>query len=308
MSELGKVNELNLREEWRNEEKDFTPWLSENLELLEDIIELDLELKGTEISVGSYKADIVAESTQIETGDVVIENQLGKSDHDHLGKVITYASGLDASYIIWVCEKVREEHKAAVDWLNQNLEKEVGVIALEIKLIQIGDSKPAPQFKVISKPEEWSKYVKSAASAEITETKQMQREFWSGLKEYMKEKGTFLNPRKPRAQHWYSFAIGHKDFKISLIINTRDKKARCELYIMNKGTERLKELKKYKEEIEENLKGDVGWQPLEDKKASRIVQYKDFNLMEDEWEETFEWFKGKAEKFYEVFKPKVQNI
>lgn len=308
MSELGNIEEVNLRKMWRDEEKDFTPWLSQNLQLLEDVIDLDLELKDTEVSVGRYTADIVAQPTQTETGDVVIENQLEKSDHDHLGKIITYASGLNASYIVWICKRFREEHKSAVDWLNENFERDVGILALEIKLLKIDDSKPAPQFKVINKPEEWSKHVKSVASGEITETKRLQREFWSELREYMKDEGTFLNPRKPRPQHWYSFSIGRSGFHISLILDTRKNESRCELYIKKNGTERLRELKKSKEEIESQLDGELEWQLLEDKEASRVVQYKDFNPKADKWDEAFRWYKEKAENFHKVFKPKIQEL
>ena len=309
MGKLGNVEEVNLREQWKNEQYDFTPWLSENLGLLEDVIGLDLEVKGTEVSVGKYNADIVAQPTSSEAGDVVIENQLGKSDHDHLGKVITYASGLDASYIVWICEKIQEEHKAAVDWLNENLSRDTGIIALEIKLLKIDNSNPAPQFKVISEPEEWSKYVKSATTGELTETKQLQREFWSKLKEHMEEKGSPLNPRKPRPQHWYDFSTGSRNFIIRLVVDTRKKEVRCELYIRKDGTDYIRKLKGMKKDLEEDLEGDLDWQPLEEKDASRIVQYKDFDVKtKGDWYEAIQWCKKKAEKFYEVFKPRIQNL
>ncbi|MFW5902837.1 MAG: DUF4268 domain-containing protein [archaeon] len=309
MSELGEIQEVDLRRQWQKEDREFTPWLSNNLDLIEEKLEIDLELKGTEVPVGSYNADIVAEPTQSEKGSVVIENQLGKSDHDHLGKIITYASGLDASYVVWICKEIQEEHKAAVDWLNENFSKDVGFLALEIKLWKIGESKTAPKFNVICKPDEWSKYVQSTASEELSETKRMQREFWSEFREYLEEKGTPLNPRKPKPQHWYSFSIGVRHFKISLTVNTREDKIGCELYISKEGSKKIRELKEWREEIEEKCKTKLDWQKLEEKKASRIAQYKDFDLYnQEEWEEAFKWLKERAETFHKVFKPKIKEI
>jgi len=309
LSELGEIQEVDLRKQWQKEDREFTPWLSNNLDLIEEKLDIDLELKGTEVPVGSYNADIVAQPTQSEKGDVVIENQLGKSDHDHLGKIITYASGLDASYVVWVCKEIQEEHKAAVDWLNENFSKDVGFLALEIKLWKIGDSNMAPKFNVICKPDEWSKYVQSTASEELSETKRMQREFWSQFKEYLEEKGSPLNPRKPRPQHWYSFAIGVSGYHLSLIANTRDDRIECKLYIEENGTERIQELMRWREEIEEKCGAELEWNKLEEKKASGIAQYRDFNLYnKDKWEEAFKWLKDRLETFHKVFRPKVKKI
>ena len=144
---LGILNRVDLKEFWKDEAREFTPWLSreENLSLLADTLGLELELVDTEVSVGNFNADIVAKDV-LGDRNVIIENQLEKTNHDHLGKIITYASGLDAQVIVWICNKVTEEHRKAVDWLNEITNDKIAFFALEIELWAIDASMPAPKF------------------------------------------------------------------------------------------------------------------------------------------------------------------
>lgn len=234
MTELGRITEVNLRNQWSREEE-FTSWLSDHLDNLSDELDLDLELIDTEVIVGeAFRADILAQPIPEEVGDVIIENQFRKSDHAHLGKIITYGAGLDASYVIWICEPLRDEHRTAIDWLNENSGETTGYLALEIKLLRIDDSNPAPAFEVISKPDEWGKSVRREARGRLTPTKELQKKFWDNFKSYMEERGTSLSLRKTYPRHWYSFAVGRVGFKISLTVNTRENKVGCELYISKK--------------------------------------------------------------------------
>ena len=166
MNTLGKIKKVELREGWKHEANDFTRWMSqeENLALLGDEVGFDIKLIQTEAKVGSFNVDILAEEEN--TGNkIVIENQLEVSDHDHLGKVITYASGYNAKIVIWVVKDVREEHRNAIDWLNENTNEEIGFYLLKIELWQIEDSLPAPKFEIICKPNDWAKTIKSTSES-----------------------------------------------------------------------------------------------------------------------------------------------
>ena len=144
MINLGTLKEItDLRSIWPHEALNFTPWVAENVELLADAVGVD----ETESSVGNFNVDIYASETGTDR-KIIIENQLEDTDHDHLGKLITYASGKDADVVIWVVKHAREEHKAAVEWLNNHTDDKIGFFLCEIKLFQIGDSDIAPLFTV----------------------------------------------------------------------------------------------------------------------------------------------------------------
>ncbi len=305
---LGKLRKIELREGWKHEANDFTKWLAleENLALLGNEIGFDIKLIQTEAKVGSFNVDILAEEEN--TGNkVIIENQLEVSDHDHLGKVITYASGYDAKVIVWVVKDVREEHRRAIDWLNENTNEEIGFYLLRIELWQIENSLPAPKFEMVCKPNDWAKAVKSSAdSNELTDTKIKQLEFWDAFKNFAKQNKTVLRFQKSYPQHWTSISIGSSDCHISLTINSRDKQFACEIYIPN-NKDLYKNFFEKRTEIESELNEQLEWMPLPDKKASRIklVLTGDFEK-EADWNTYFEWMQDKAEHFQKVF-PKYIN-
>ena len=165
MVELGKLKEISdLREIWPHEARDFTPWLAKNIKELGDTIGIDILIEETESSVGDFNVDIYA--TDADTNKkIIIENQLEDTDHDHLGKLITYASGKDADLVIWLVRKARPEHRAAIEWLNNHTDEGVGFILCEIKLYQIGDSLAAPKFEIIEQPNNWVKNIKAHLGA-----------------------------------------------------------------------------------------------------------------------------------------------
>ncbi|EMY69843.1 DUF4268 domain-containing protein [Leptospira vanthielii] len=233
MKTLGKFIKIDLREFWPDEAKSFTPWLSkqENLVVLSDEIGIDLELEGIEVHIGNYKADIVCRDISNDQ-KIIIENQLEKSNHDHLGKIITYASGIDAFTIIWICSLITEEHRQAIDWLNQNTIEDIRFFAIEIELWQIDQSNPAPKFNIICKPNEWVKSSKDLKiNKTLTETKQIQLDYWNFIIDYFKKNKTTLSLRKPRPQHWYSLSLGKSKYSLSLTVNTMKNKLGCEIYI-----------------------------------------------------------------------------
>lgn len=219
---LGKMEQVELREVWEDEAGDFTPWLASDigLSLLGDTIGLQLELIGQEQKVGPYKADILARAIEEDEDEdhlVIVENQLDKTNHDHLGKLIVYAAGKRAHTVVWIAETFTDEHRQALDWLNENSGKALAFFGLQIELWRIGGSNPAPQFKVVSSPNAWAKEAaKEEDTRALTETKQDQLQFWEEVKQYGQTHHSPIQWRKPRGQHWYPLAVGRAGFWMNL--------------------------------------------------------------------------------------------
>lgn len=300
---LSRLKKVDLRAYWTHEARDFTIWLSnqDNLDLLGDEIGIEISLVETEASVGRFNVDILAEESN--TGrKIIIENQLEKTDHDHLGKIITYASGLEANIIIWIVKEALEEHQQALSWLNENTDSDLSFFLIQIELWQIDDSNCAPQINVIQKPNDWYKEVKNTIEkAKLTETKKLQLDFWSTLRDYAEEINSGISFRKPHPQQWYNVSFGSSDAHISLTINTQKDEITCEIYIPD-SKETYYTFLENKEDIEDNLGYNLEWFELPDKKASRIKLVKPFSIKEEEnWEEALNWFIEKVDQLQKEF-------
>lgn len=313
---LSKISKVDLRDCWKNEATDFTPWLAseENIALLADALGMnELEVKAQEEHVGPFRADILCVDPGTDK-QVLIENQLEKTDHNHLGQILTYAAGLDAVTIIWIAERFTEEHRAAIDWLNRITDKEFNFFGVEIGLIKIGDSMAAPMFNVIAKPNGWSKDVKSSSnksSNDRTEVENYRYDFWSAFCEYMKKNPSKLfKTQSPSYNHWMNIAIGRGGFQISLLVNTRDQKVTIQLY-MPDDTDKVyfDALLLHKEEAEATLGVKLDWRRLDGKRASSIDYSQVFDVTNPaKQEEIFGWYKEYTEKFIGLFKPIVKKI
>jgi len=306
--ELGKLEKIPLREAWKHEALNFTNWLAkeENLQLLSDEIGIDISLIQTEASVGKFSVDVLAEE-ESSNRKIVIENQLEPTDHDHLGKIITYASGFDAEIIIWIVKDVRDEHKQAVDWLNENTIEKINLFVIKIELWKISDSPFAPKFNIISKPNSWAKALKKSTSSQSTsitsDLKLLQREFWSSFNDYVQTKESTLSVRTPRPQHWYDLTLGlGQRAHISLIVHKREQYCSVEIYIPN-SKELYSKLEEQKEVIERETNLRYEWMELPNKQASRImVKYQPFTLGNSEqWNEYFQWLYETIETMKPVF-------
>lgn len=198
-----------MRQLWKHEQHDFSKWIAhaENIELLNEILGLTLVDVDKEVYVGAYRCDIVAQDER--TGaKVIIENQLEPSSHDHLGKLITYASGLDASVIVWIVTEAREEHKSAIEWLNNNTNQNANFFLIELHAYQIGDSLPAPKFEVIERPNDFIKLSKSKnGKNEMSKTQSERLEFWTMFNDVIAERGKPFNIRKASTDHWYDVSL-----------------------------------------------------------------------------------------------------
>lgn len=314
MMSLGTIESVDIRDVWKDEAREFTPWLAseDGLALLGEMLGVDLELIATESRTGSYKADIVAQIIdEDEERIVIIENQLDKTNHDHLGKIITYASGHNAVTCVWVAPSFTDEHRQAMDWLNENM-PDVTFFALEIDLIRIGDSNPAPQLKTISSPNEWKKAVRASHIKEVSEVKLDQLRFWQEIQEYADQQpaSTVQLGRTPRPQHWFNIAIGRTGFRLAFTVSSLSRRVGCEIFMYNEYAKQYFDmLHDQKESIETQLGYDLEWQRLEEKKGSRIAKYRDGLIEnEDERQELVEWLYTKAVEFHRVFGSRIQTL
>lgn len=292
MVNLSKLEEIkDLRTVWPHEALDFTPWLSQddNITLLADAIGIDITVDETESSVGDFNVDIFASETGTDR-KIIIENQLEDTNHDHLGKLITYASGKSADIVIWVVKHAREEHKAAIEWLNNHTDDNVGFFLCEIKLYKIGNSEPAVKFEVIEKPNDWTKEVKKSES--INETQQLRYDYWVAFEDYAFKNPTFaknFKKRKPSKNHWLNFSIGSSACHIAVSQIKQRNELDVELYISD-DTELYNSLYENKTDIELISGLSFDWRELPDRKASRIVLEKSVQLEnKNAWESQFEW-------------------
>ncbi len=305
MISLGQLKEIkDLREVWPHEALDFTPWLAEesNLALLADAIGLDITVDETESKVGDFNVDIYASETGTER-KIIIENQLEDTNHDHLGKLITYASGKGADIVVWIVKRAREEHRAAIEWLNNHTDENISFFLIEIKLYKIGDSDPAVKFEVIEKPNNWAKEIKKHTSSDPA--RQFRLEYWTAFNEYAFTKPVFVKNfkrRKPGADHWMTLSLGSSAYHLDILTLKKRNAVSVEFYISNDKSIYHK-LLPYREEIETDIGFALDWRELPDKKASRIIIEKPVNLDEyNEWNSQFDWIIDMCIRFKNAFK------
>lgn len=299
---LGTLKEISdLRSIWPHEALNFTPWVAENIDLLSDAIGIDITVDETESSVGDFNVDIYASETGTDR-KIIIENQLEDTDHDHLGKIITYASGKEADLIIWIVKHARDEHKSAIEWLNNHTDDRIGFFLCEIKLFQIGDSQIAPTFDVIEKPNDWTKEIKKTTSANPTQ--QQRLEYWQTFNDYAFQNSEFskaFNKRKPTTDHWMSFGIGSSACNISVLQIQKRSVIGIEIYISN-DKELFKTFFSYKTQIESETGLSFDWRELPEKKASRILIEKkvDYNN-KNSWNSQFDFIMDTCLKMKKTF-------
>ena len=272
--EIGKLKEVELRNLWKHEQYDFSEWLSqnENIELLNDILGLTLTDISKEVYVGSYRCDLVAvdESSGIK---VIIENQLESSNHEHLGKIITYASGLDAQVVVWIVKNAKEEHRSAIEWLNNNTNSDINFFLIELHAYKIGDSLPAPYFEIIEKPNDFIKNNKvNGNKNELNKSQSERLIFWNRFNEILIDKGKPFNVRKATTDHWYDVAIGSSSSHISIELINKEKHVRIGLYMVD-DKEYFDKLFANKDTIETQLGIKLEWQRECSGNVSR-VKYK----------------------------------
>ena len=276
MAGIGRLIEVDIRDLWRHEQYNFSNWLAkdDNIEYLNEVLGLTLIDIDKEVYVGPYRCDIVAkdETTNIK---VIIENQLEPTNHEHLGKIITYAAGLDAKVIVWIVKEAKEEHRAAVEWLNNYSTNEINFFLIELHAYKIGDSLPAPKFEVVEQPNDFVKRSKSTSKNDDINKSQSERLlFWEEFNKVVVSRGKPFNTRKASTDHWYDVAIGSSECHIAIDLVNKYGNIVVELYI-NNNKELFDKLFDNKNQIEQETGISFEWNRLDNKKASRIMHYID---------------------------------
>ena len=313
---LAKIERVDLREAWPNEARDFTPWLAENIAELGEALGMDLELQDTEAAVGGYSLDVLATDLN-QNRPVIIENQLETTNHDHLGKLLTYAAGYDANVIVWLTRDFRDEHRQALDWLNRRTDKDTEFFGVVVELLKIDGSRPAPQFRTVATPNDWRQETDASIRGEkqvVSARGERYREFFQPLIDTLREKHKFTNVRKAQPQNWYSFSAGYGQ-RITYGANfTGQKQARVEAYIDDGNGERnvrlLEDLELHKEEIESALGETLDWQRLDNRRACRIALDRPGSIEDDAdtMSEIQEWMVKNLFKFKQVFEPRLAEL
>lgn len=311
-STLGKLERVDLRTVWANEANDFTPWLAteENLALLGDTINMDLELEAQEQHVGPFRADILCKD--ITSGDwVVIENQLNRTDHSHLGQILTYAAGLKAATIVWIADEFTDQHRAAVDWLNEITDARFGFFGLEMDLWKIDASPPAPRFNIVCKPNDWSRELTAGAHSARTETEQLYWEYWDSFCRDWEASDSRIRCGKAKPQNWTAFALGRSNFLITASISKNKRTAHVQLVLY--GDDRiahLRLLESQRVEIEKNLGSELEWRELPNRKESQIrLTFSECDPSErDNWPSQHRRLRETIEGFHAVFSPRVRRL
>lgn len=284
MSTIGKIERVPLREVWPHEAYDLTTWLEENVDVVNDVLGLSLVSAERERTAGAFSVDLVAEDEAGRT--VVIENQLERSNHDHLGKLITYTAMTDAHVAIWIVSEPRPEHVRAISWLNDS--SPTDFYLLKIEGIRIGDSAPAPLLTLIVQPSEEGRKA-GEVKKEIAEGAHIRRRFWTELLEKARERSRLHSAISPTDESWLGAGAGKSGLAFNYSVYQHG--GQVELYIdRGRGADEtntaiFNSLLAHREEIEAAYGGTLDWQPLEEKRACRIRErfeiggYRD----EDRW-------------------------
>ncbi len=316
-NDLGWLTRVDLRNIWTSESSDFTPWLAreENLAVLGEALGIDLELEAQEKAVGPFRADVLCKD--IGTGAwVLIENQLERTDHAHLGQLLTYASGLEAVTIVWIAARFTEEHRSTLDWLNKITDESFRFFGLEVELWRIGDSPAAPKFNIVSKPNNWSRLVAQAAKAidetELSDTRVKQRAYWAAFHQTLDQAdGPVSGSRKPQPQSWMSYSIGRTGFNLGAVMIRPKREIRAELYIAGDQAKAFFHLiRDQQQAIEQELSYPLQWEELPTRRDSRISVYMTNVDPEEErdWPRQHAWLSAKINDFHRVFLARVRDL
>lgn len=309
--QIGKKTRVqDIRSVWKKE-NDFSDWLvtEDGMSLLSEELGIEVENLRREVRAGDYPCDIVGNLLGDEHHVVVIENQYGKTDHDHLGKLLTYAAVHKATTGIWISETISDDHRKVIDWLNENTPDNVNLYLVGLKLYRIGDSAVAPQLDVVCRPNYGVKPKPTGISVAELERREWYKSTWIRVGQAVSEKKPTFRLQKPQPQHWSSIALGRSGFSLSMLLNTRTKAIGVELYISAEWSDgAFQSLLEQKSGIEESL-GELDWQPLEGKKSARIIMVTDIDPKDaTRQDEVDAWFVINVQRFYNVFKDRVARL
>ena len=314
--ELATIERVkDIRSIWPNEADNFTPWLADNLSALGKALVLDLDLEDVvkEAPVGTFKLDI--RTRVVGSGrPVVIENQLGSTDHSHLGQLLTYAAGFDANVIVWIAEEFKDEHREALDLLNRRTDEESEFFGVVVEVWKIDDSRPAPYFRVVSAPNDWRKQsIGRRRQANVSEKGEQYRQFWQPLLERLNREDGW-NVRTDNTASWFTAGSGIAEVWRNMSFYVRNREAAVELSLQTPNKDWNKSffdlLKESRGEIEAELGTDLMWERLDDNKTSRvgIRRRGSMDAPPQELDEIRSWMFDNVVRFKQIFPPYLREV
>lgn len=316
MESIGSLESVDIREVWKDEARDFTPWLAEQAELLGEALGMELVHEETEAAVGEYSADLVF----IEEGTdqrIVVENMFNRTDHDHLGKLITYMAGLGAHYTVLLASEFRDEHQAALNWLNTISTNDFGFFGIVLEVWRIGDSSPAPRFRVAVQPDNWSRSVRASRDYSSTETNRAWQRFWEEIlpelhDAYPDWKGNVTPPKHSTLN--FSSSSSYKQVKYKFGCH-KSGRPRVDVYIDTGDEGSTKDIfdKLYgsRQKIEQAVGKELEWDRLNGKRASRISLSNPDEIQVTEescWPEVRTWFIREMGTMRDAFDPVLKDL
>lgn len=318
MSDTGTLSAVDVREIWPDEARDFTPWLAERADLLGEVLGLDLLHVATEAKVGNYSADIVFRDSNTDQA-VVVENMFGRTDHDHLGKLVTYAAGLEATYAVLIATEFRDEHRSALTCLNRVSTEDLNLFGLVIEAWRIGDSLPAPRLRVEVKPKDWGRPVRDAQRSKPSKLEQTYQRFWDEFIPALRDRyPNWSRAKKTWTHRWFSFPSAQSSllrYRASFCRLDGRPRLRAEAYIDNEGEETAKDtfeaLCAQKEKIERAVGGALIWDRIDGRRASRVSLYLPDDIRveeEDRWRDTIEWLLDALGRMRGAFNPAIEQV
>lgn len=308
---LGRLERVDLRTAWKNEATHFTPWLAEegNIALLGKTIGLDLEVQGQEQNVGPFKADILCKNTE-DNSLVLIENQLEKTDHTHLGQLLTYAAGLKAVTLVWIAERFTEEHRAALDWINEITDEGFSFFGLEIELWRIGDSPMAPKFNVVVQPNEWARTVHKGTrtAAGASPTGEMQFAYWEAFGQFLAVEKAPFKPPKPAVSNWMPWGLGRRGISLQAFVTAQKIEVGVEVRTVEHPTW-FRKLFADRSSIEQELGFEMEWEEKPGNKGSSVRVRRPLNMHDrTQWPEAHEWLLHKLKAIRAAFQDRVKTL
>lgn len=307
---LGRLERVPLRDVWPHEALSFTPWLAQddNLKLLSEAVGMELVLEAQEKGVGPFSADIVCKEAY---GDrwVLIENQIERTDHSHLGQLLTYAAGLHATTLVWVAARFTDEHRAALDWLNEITNESVAFFGLEVEVWRIGTSAYAPKFNVVSKPNSWVKQGENVKK-QAGDAQGGTSAWWTAFYRLLEDQGKPLAPRRPGNDTWTAWGIGRSGVSLAAVVSRPQRRIGARISLESASTKPcFKVLQLRRPEIDAKLPGLL-WDERPDKVQSYIGLYLDDADLEDtaDWPRQHGWLIEKLLAVRETFAPAIQSL
>lgn len=307
-NELSRLEPVELREVWPNEATDFTPWLAEeeNLSILADTLNMELELEGSEVNVESGIVDLLCRNT--DDSLVLIENKLTKTNHAHLGQILTYAAARpEATAFVWIAKSFQEKHRAALDRLNEITAERFQFFGVEIELWRIGNSSPAPKFNIVSSPNDWIRSVFRG----LTETQLQQMQYWTGLAEYMSDANCQISSPNPVPEAYVFLPLGKASIRLKVSISKGKRRLSVGLDMFDeKATAYFNLLVQNREEIEQEFGISLEWDELPAQKSSRVSLHKKDTdpTDEEDWPDQHAWLAEKLKLFDRVFRDRIRDL